>query len=161
MRFHRQKNHVIDLLFPIAVLFVFAASSFVVLVLSVHIYSSQTRKTSTDYTVHTPLAYVAEKIRQNDADGGVSVQAFHGQKCLALKGGSSDVSYTTYIYSYKGKLKELTLRDETDATLSDGKDIMTLKSFSVKEIKPGLFKFTSQDADGSTDSLTISERSRQ
>ena len=161
MRFHKQKNHVIDLLFPIAVLFVFAASSFIVLVLSVHIYSSQTRKMNTDYTVHTPLAYVAEKIRQNDSDGGISVGDFQGQECLILKGSSDTVSYTTYIYSYKGELKELTLRDGTDATLADGKDILEVAEFSADEIKPGLFRFTSTDTDGNTDSVTISERSSQ
>ena len=129
MRFQRQKNHVIDLLFPIAVLFVFAISSFLVLVLSAHIYSSQTQKMNTGYTVHTSLAYVAEKIRQNDSD--------------------------------KGKLKELTLRDGTDASPSDGKDILAVADFSVSEIKPGLFRFTSTDTDGTTASVTISERSRQ
>ena len=91
MRFQRQKNHVIDLLFPIAVLFVFAISSFLVLVLSAHIYSSQTQKMNTGYTVHTSLAYVAEKIRQNDSDGGISAGTFQGQECLVLKGGSGDI----------------------------------------------------------------------
>lgn len=161
MRFHRQKNHVIDFLFPIAVLFVFAASSFLVLVLSVHIYSSQTQRMNTDYTIHTPLAYVTEKIRQNDSDGGISAGTFQGRECLVLKGDSDNVSYTTYIYSYKGMLKELTLRDGTDAALTDGKDILAVEDFSVSEIQPGLFRFTSTDTDGTTDSVTISERSRQ
>ena len=161
MRFQRQKNHVIDLLFPIAVLFVFAISSFLVLVLSAHIYSSQTQKMNTCYTVHTSLAYVAEKILQNDSDGGISAGTFQGQECLVLKGGSGDIRYTTYIYSYKGKLKELTLRDATDASLSDGKDILAVADFSVSEIRPGLFRFTSTDTDGTTASITISERSRQ
>ena len=161
LRFQRQKNHVIDLLFPIAVLFVFAISSFLVLVLSAHIYSSQTQKMNTGYTVHTSLAYVAEKIRQNDSDGGISAGTFQGQECLVLKGGSGDIRYTTYIYSYKGKLKELTLRDGTDASPSDGKDILAVADFSVSEIKPGLFRFTSTDTDGTTASVTISERSRQ
>ena len=132
MRFQRQKNHVIDLLFPLAVLFVFAISSFLVLVLSAHIYSSQTQEMNTGYTVHTSLAYVAEKIRQNDSDGGISAGTFQGQECLVLKGGSSDIRYTTYIYSYKGKLKELTLRDGTDASPSDGKDILAVADFSVR-----------------------------
>ena len=136
MRFQRQKNHVIDLLFPIAVLFVFAISSFLVLALSAHIYSSQTQEMNTGYTVHTSLAYVAEKIRQNDSDGGISAGTFQGQECLVLKGGSGDIRYTTYIYSYKGKLKELTLRDGTDASPSDGKDILAVADFSVSEIRP-------------------------
>ena len=122
MRFQRQKNHVIDLLFPLAVLFVFAISSFLVLVLSAHIYSSQTQEMNTGYTVHTSLAYVAEKIRQNDSDGGISAGTFQGQECLVLKGGSGDIRYTTYIYSYKGKLKELTNFQQPLFSVSDRTD---------------------------------------
>ncbi len=159
LRFQRQKNHVIDLLFPIAVLFVFAISSFLPCAGPVcPIYTvRKTQKINTGYTVHTSLAYVAEKIRQNDSDGGISAGTFQGQECLVLKGGSGDIRYTTYIYSYKGKLKELTLRDGTDASLSDGKDILAVADFSVSEIRPGLFRFTSTDTDGTTASVTISE----
>ena len=161
MRFHRNRSHVIDLIFPLAVLFVFAASSLVVLILSVHIYTGQTEQAEAHYRTDTPLSYVEEKIRQNDSDGGISAGTFQGQECLVLKGGSGDIRYTTYIYSYKGKLKELTLRDGTDASPSDGKDILAVADFSVSEIKPGLFRFTSTDTDGTTASVTISERSRQ
>ena len=161
MRFHRNRSHVIDLIFPLAVLFVFAASSLVVLILSVHIYTGQTEQAEAHYRTDTPLSYVEEKIRQNDSDGGISAGTFQGQECLVLKGGSGDIRYTTYIYSYKGKLKELTLRDGTDASLSDGKDILAVADFSVSEIRPGLFRFTSTDTDGTTASVTISERSRQ
>lgn len=161
MRFYRQKKHVIDLLFPVSVLFVFAASSFLVLVLSVHVYNSQTEKANTSYALHTPLAYVAEKIRQNDTQNAITATDFQGQNCLAIAGESGDVHYTTYIYSYKGYLKELTLRDGTAASLSDGKDILKVKNFSSAEIKPGLFQFTSTDKDGTTKSITISERSCQ
>ena len=161
MRFHRNRSHVIDLIFPLAVLFVFAASSLVVLILSVHIYTGQTEQAEAHYRTDTPLSYVEEKIRQNDSDGGISAGTFQGQECLVLKGGSGDIRYTTYIYSYKGKLKELTLRDGTDASPSDGKDILAVADFSVSEIRPGLFRFTSTDTDGTTASVTISERSRQ
>lgn len=66
MRFHRNRSHVIDLIFPLAVLFVFAASSLVVLILSVHIYTGQTEQAEAHYRTDTPLSYVEEKIRQND-----------------------------------------------------------------------------------------------
>ena len=161
MRFHRNRSHVIDRIFPLAVLFVFAASSLVVLILSVHIYTGQTEQAEAHYRTDTPLSYIEEKIRQNDSDGGISAGTFQGQECLVLKGGSGDIRYTTYIYSYKGKLKELSLRDATDASLSDGKDILAVADFSVSEIRPGLFRFTSTDTDGTTASVTISERSRQ
>ena len=44
MRFRSQNRHVIDFIFPLAVFFVFAASSFAVLVLSANIYNTQTKE---------------------------------------------------------------------------------------------------------------------
>lgn len=54
MRFHQEKKHVIDLIFPLAILFVFAASALLVLLLSVHIYGDQTDKTLKNYESSTP-----------------------------------------------------------------------------------------------------------
>ena len=75
MRFHRNRSHVIDLIFPLAVLFVFAASSLVVLILSVHIYTGQTEQAEAHYRTDTPLSYVEEKIRQNDVAGKNIIEA--------------------------------------------------------------------------------------
>ena len=81
MRFHRNRSHVIDLIFPLAVLFVFAASSLVVLILSVHIYTGQTEQAEAHYRTDTPLSYVEEKIRQNDVAGSISVMTLDGTEC--------------------------------------------------------------------------------
>ena len=42
MRFQARHKHVIDLIFPIALFFVFAASSFSVLILAADVYASTT-----------------------------------------------------------------------------------------------------------------------
>ena len=159
MRFQRQKNHVIDLLFPIAVLFVFAISSFLVLVLSAHIYSSQTQKMNTGYTVHTSLAYVAEKIRQNDVAGSISVMTLDGTECLALKNSSDGINSTTYLYVSDGWLKELFVRDDTDVSLNAGKNIIEASDFKVAELNNGLYRITITDTEGVTNSRILSERS--
>lgn len=85
MRFHRNRSHVIDRIFPLAVLFVFAASSLVVLILSVHIYTGQTEQAEAHYRTDTPLSYIEEKIRQNDVAGSIAVKTLDGTECLALK----------------------------------------------------------------------------
>ena len=159
MRFQRQKNHVIDLLFPIAVLFVFAISSFLVLVLSAHIYSSQTQKMNTGYTVHTSLAYVAEKIRQNDIAGSIAVMTLDGTECLALKNSSDGINSTTYLYVSDGWLKELFVRDDTDVSLNAGKNIIEASDFKVAELNNGLYRITITDTEGVTNSRILSERS--
>ena len=154
-----QHRHVIDFIFPIAVFFVFAASSLAVLILAANIYSSQTAEADNNYAARTSLSYINEKIRQNDANGGVSLQTIEGRDCLALESSLDDASYTTYIYEYEGMLKELFIRDGVEFSLSAGKDIMEIKDFSMTEIRDGLFYFTSTDLNGNKITLITSERS--
>ena len=135
MKFRTQHRHVIDFTFPIAVFFVFAASSLAVLMLAANIYSSQTAEANNNYMARTSLSYVNEKIRQNDERGGIFIQ------------------------SLEGKLKELFLREGVDARLRDGQEIMEVQKFSVEGIGEGLFRLTSIDLDGNETSLIASERS--
>lgn len=159
MKFRTQHRHVIDFTFPIAVFFVFAASSLAVLMLAANIYSNQTADANNNYMARTSLSYVNEKIRQNDERGGISIQTLEGQDCLVLENQIAGVSYTTYIYQYDGKLKELFIREGVDVRLQDGQDIMEVQDFSVEGIGEGLFRLTSVDLDGNETSLIASERS--
>ncbi len=159
MRFRSQNRHVIDFIFPLAVFFVFAASSFAVLVLSANIYNTQTKESNSNYVARTSLAYVNEKIRQNDEGGGMSIQSVDGRDCLVLAGNSDGIAYTTYIYEYDGSLKELFIRDGVSASLKSGKDIMELESFQMEEIEEGLFRFVFTDKDGRKSSSLVAERS--
>lgn len=147
------------MVFPIAVFFVFAASSLAVLTLSARFYRSQTTESEYHYTTRTSLSYVSEKIRQNDTDGDISIRTVEDQDCLAIKSSADGISYTTYIYEQDGMLKELFIRDDADLHLKDGTEIMEVGDFTMEEIDTNLFRFTSVDKDGKTSVLTASERS--
>ena len=168
MRFHRNRSHVIDLIFPLAVLFVFAASSLVVLILSVHIYTGQTEQAEAHYRTDTPLSYVEEKIRQNDVAGSISVMTLDGTECLALKNSSDGINSTTYLYVSDGWLKELFVRNDTDVSLNAGKNIIEasdfkavikLSDFEIRSFDNILARITITDTDGVTNSRILSERS--
>ena len=159
MRFHRNRSHVIDLIFPLAVLFVFAASSLVVLILSVHIYTGQTEQAEAHYHTDTPLSYVEEKIRQNDVAGSIAIMTLDGTECLALKNSSDGINSTTYLYVSDGWLKELFVRDDTDVSLNAGKNIIEASDFKVAELNNGLYRITITDTEGVTNSRILSERS--
>ena len=73
MRFQTRSRHVIDFIFPIALFFVFAASSLVVLILAADIYGSTTNQLQANDENRTALAYISEKIRQNDAGGAPEI----------------------------------------------------------------------------------------
>ena len=63
------RSHVIDVIFPVAVLFVFAASALIVLMLSSNIYNATATTTDDNYSSRTAFAYVNEKLRQHDTAG--------------------------------------------------------------------------------------------
>lgn len=159
MKFRTRHNHVIDLVFPIAVFFVFAASALAVLMLAANIYGEQTTDADGNFTARIPLSYISEKIRQNDTNGSVSIQTLEGQDCLAMESNYNDVRYVTYIYAHEGMLKELFIRQDVDAHLTDGKNIMAIQDFTMDELGEGLFRFTSVDTNGNTLTLISSERS--
>ena len=161
MRFRTQHRHVIDFIFPIAVFFVFAASSLAVLMLSANVYSTTTTQSNDNYTARTSLAYVNEKIRQNDENGGISVETLEGIECLALAGSYEGAEYTTYIYEYDGMLKELFVRNDVDVSLKDGKNIMPVYSFKIEKVGKTLYRFTSVDQNNNETTLTASGRSER
>jgi hypothetical protein len=143
------------MVFPIAVFFVFAASSLAVLMLSSRIYDTTSSAASGNYSSRTAFAYVSEKIRQNDANGGISVTIRDDVECLTLQ----EDGYATYIYALDGMLKELRLRDGVDAALSSGQDIVPVQNFSIRETQAGLYHFDITSEDGTAFSIVASERS--
>ena len=85
MSMQKDRQHTIDFIFPLAVLFVFAVSAFTVLLLSAHVYADQTARTQSDYQAATPLSYIREKVRQNDQNGTLSIGSIDGGTALILQ----------------------------------------------------------------------------
>lgn len=161
MRFQTRSRHVIDFIFPIALFFVFAASSLVVLILAADIYGSTTNRLQANDENRTALSYISEKIRQNDAGGALKITDVDGTECLTVSADYNGVPHTTYIYEYEGMLKELFTRDDAPVALKDGKDIMKISSLSMSRIDEHLYRFTTVDSQGRESSLVASERSVQ
>ena len=160
MRFRIQQNHMIDFLFPVALFFVFAVSAMTVILLATGVYRSTTEHSSLNYTARTSLAYICEKIHQNDINGDVVLGTFDGCDALILKQPRREDTYQTYIYVYENELKELFIKDGVDAPAKSGKTILAVEDFSMETIKDGMFRFTCTDADGNRDSMIAGIRSR-
>lgn len=159
MRFQTRKRHVIDLVFPIALFFVFAASSLVVLILAADIYASTTNRFQVNDESRTALSYISEKIRQNDTNGALSITTIEQTDCLALSQNFNGTPCTTYIYEYEGMLKELFIQDGILVSLQSGTDIMELSALSMEELEHHLYQFTATDQTGAKSSIIASERS--
>ncbi len=159
MKIRTRGRHVIDMVFPIALFFVFAASALAVLILAADIYSSANRQLDVNEEKYTPLSYISEKIRQSDTGGAIDIVNIDGTECLALSENYDGVGCTTYIYACDGMLKELFIRDDVPVSLEGGTDILEIVSLEIDEPEEGLFRFTLVDRDGRKTSMLASERS--
>ncbi len=149
-------KHSMDFLFSIALFFVFASTALVVLLLSANIYQHNVHQSMNAFDQNTTLAYLTEKIRQNDSSKtNISLTTFDGYEALAISQEYNDICYTTYIYEMDGKLKELFIQNGVSAPAQSGTTVLEIYNLEMKELKKGLFKFTCYSEDGTKDSVII------
>lgn len=159
MKFRTTQKHMIDIIFPIALFFVFAFSALIVLLLAARVYQSTTENSSLSHTSQIGLSYISEKIHQNDVDGQISIGELDGQDALIITQNYDGSVYHTYIYSWKHELKELFLKENTSADLSTGTTILKINDFSMEEFDKGVFRFTCVDTCNQSDSIIVALRS--
>ena len=143
-----KRKHMIDLLFPIALLLVLAASSLFLVILAANVYRKSVAWEESNYGSRTCLSYVTEKIRQSDTDGGVETGTFDGIPCLILRQNFGDQAYATYLYSYEGQLCELFVQEGADVHAPDGQRILEVNNFNITEQEKGIFKISCSDENG-------------
>lgn len=143
-----RRRHVIDMLFPIALFLVLAASSLFLVILAANVYQKSVSREECNYESRTCLSYVTEKIRQNDEKGGVETGTFDGLPCLILRQTFDGQPYVTYLYSYDGQLCELFIREGVSMQASDGQRILEVYDFSVTEQETGIFRISCSDENG-------------
>ena len=159
MKIQRQKHHVIDFIFPVALFFVFAVSALIVVLLATRIYQSTTEDSQEHYTSRTALSYISEKVRQNDESGAVSIGTLDGSDCLILTQKSGTTAYATYIYEYDGFLRELSVKEGSEPSPSAGEKILEADSFQSDTVADGLFRFTVTTPQSNDHSVTVGIKS--
>ena len=133
-------------------------SRLMVLLLAANIYQSVVNSSNNSFEQETTLAYIAGKIRQNDAGGtdAVYLTEFDSYDCLAIEQDYANSSYVTYIYEADGELKELFLQEGVEASAAAGTTIMEVANLEMQEISDGLLQFTCTSKDGTSDSILVS-----
>lgn len=155
MQFNREKHHMIDILFTLALFGIFTVSSLVVVTIGGNVYKTIARQMDENFSTRTSLAYVSEKIRQNDTEGAVSIGSIEGEPALVLEQDYDGEPYRTYIYQSDGYLKELFTHAGNEVKLTDGKNILEITSFSIRERGSGLYEIITVNANQSETSLLI------
>ena len=154
-------KHTIDFLFPIALFLVFASTSLIVLLCLANSYQDIVKTSSRSFETTTTLAYIMEKIHQNDSceDQSISIDTIDGCDALTISQTIDGKVYHTYIYEFQGELKELFIQDGISASAEFGTTLLKIKHLEMEEISKGLFKFTCTSTDDSSDSVIVNARS--
>ena len=146
----RGQTHTTDLLFTIGLFCVFAAAAFILIMIGIHAYQTTVTSMQDTYSTRTAISYVAEKLRQNDTVGSVSLGEVEGRTALVLSDEINGTTYLTYIYADDETLYELTVREGMTATLSLGDPILDVRDFAIADAGNGFYEFTASDTNGNT-----------
>lgn len=155
----KQENHIIDILFVIALFCIFALSAIFLISIGANVYGKTVEHMDSNFSQRTSFAYVTEKIRQSDQLDAVSTGELDGHPALLITQNIGDSEYITYLYEYNGYLKELMVRADTPLGPEAGQDILAVTDFSLTEVSEGLFSFTIATDDKTSCSLYVSTKS--
>ena len=137
-----KKQHMIDVLFVLALFAVFALSTLCVVYIGLHIYQNTTQEMERNFTSNTALNYVVEKIRQNNLHDQIQIGQVENQQALCLYQEYNDQTYVTYIYEYKDQLCELFMEASLTPSLEAGDPILEVTDFALNYEQDDLLKIT-------------------
>ncbi|MGN0399778.1 MAG: DUF4860 domain-containing protein [Blautia sp.] len=161
MKKYTESKHCIDVLFSLILLLLFSMAALSVLVIGFHVYQNTIRNMNTNYTTHTALTYVAEKIRQHDSTKTVFIGSIEDTPALLLQETIDEVPCVTYIYEDEHMLKELFVQKNTEVSKDQGESILKIQDFSIEELSGNFLRITIRDAQKNPLSLLIYLRSMQ
>ncbi|XCP85596.1 DUF4860 domain-containing protein [Roseburia hominis] len=150
----KEKDHVTELLFTIALFCVFLISAIFVIVIGANVYRNAQKASDANYGRRTSLSYITEKIRQSDENGGISIgEMDDGTPALLITANYQGTAYTTYIYSSEGEMRELFVRNDTSADPQDGTGLIQDITLSFEDLGNSLLKITVTDKEGASSSV--------
>ena len=162
MKKESHERHIIDMIFVIALLFLFAMSALMLIAIGSSIYIRGVNSMQKNYDRRTAYAYITEKIRQNDAQGNISSDTFNKSGAIRIDSTEGGKDYVTYIYDYDGALMELKARADVENLLPEtGQRIMDIDSLEINTLGGGILEVTIALQDGEEITFVTSKRSEK
>ncbi len=137
----RRPSQGAEQLFPALLFFVFLICTIFTILIGSRVYENIRGRDNSSFETDTALAYITNKIHQNDKQDAIEVRDINGCSVLVMLSHYGDSDYETWIYESGGqlKLKELFSRADSGLGVDDGLDIMDCQSltFSIDESTGG------------------------
>lgn len=156
VRLNRNNSRAIDTFFILALLALFAITSFLVIIIGARQYHSIADRMTENYETRTASSYLIEKFHQHDVYGSVSVTDLEGVPSVSLTQTVNGLQYTTYIYAYEGYLREITVSADAVITPEAGQKIIEMSALDIEACSNNLYCFTITDTYGNTSPVYVS-----
>ncbi|MBO4458137.1 MAG: DUF4860 domain-containing protein [Butyrivibrio sp.] len=162
MELEGKRSYIVDMVFVICLMLLFVFSALSVITIGADVYQKNVGSVAGNYSKRIACAYITEKIRQSDANGGIYVENVFDQNTIVLQSDVNGVLYNTYIYAYEGNLMELYAMDELkDLYPQSGQKILELNYYNVEDIGNNTLSVNVTLDDGTEESFFVKTRSTQ
>ena len=146
--FTERTSKKIDMVFVLALITLFAATSLALVLIGAKQYRYVTEQMTDNHQDRTISSYLAEKIRQNDVAGALSICDLKGVPALSITTTEENITYITYIYFYEDALRELVVTEYSLFSLSSGQTIIEMQDFSLSTVGDSLIRAEVTDLNG-------------
>ena len=153
---NRNDGQTMSVLFTMLLFLVFIMCALFTVLAGSKVYENISSRMDQTYTGSVALQYVANKVRQGDADKAVAVRTEDGQPVLEIRETIEGGDYITWIYYYEGSIRELFTCEDSGLGLADGLEILECDGLTITQ-EGQLLHVTTLGAGGG--SLTLSLRS--
>ncbi len=143
----KNRRHIVDLLFIVALAGVFALSSLLIVVLGINIYKESFTRAQSTASLRTGMFYVCEKIRQSDGGGTVRLAQAEDAPALVVYQTLNETQYETWIFSSGGAVREVTVNAGSAVTKTDGQKIIDAQNLSFTRVG-NMLQITASDENG-------------
>ncbi len=120
----QQKGQTVNLLFTMLLFLVFVLSALFTVLIGGKVYENINNRIQENYSGQVVLNYVANKVRQGDQAGSVTVKTIEDTQVLELAREIDGRNFVTWIYYGDGAVRELFTNEGSGLGLKDGLEIM-------------------------------------
>ncbi len=129
----QQKGRTVNFLFTMLLFFVFVLCALFTVLIGGKVYENINNRIQENYSGQVVLNYVANKVRQGDQAGSVTVKTIEDTPVLELGQEMNGRNYVTWIYYRDGAVRELFTNEGSGLGLKDGLTIMECQGLTFTQ----------------------------
>lgn len=144
-----------QVLLSLLLLCLFTAAALMVVVFGARVYKNSVAGAKENFDRRTAVSYLAEKVRQFDTAGAVSVLPLGDGDALVLNQSLDAGDYATWIYLYDGSLREVMAPAGAAPQPESGQKILPLTQLRIEKVGDSALRVSTVGESGAASELVV------